>query len=77
MRKLDGRLDIIAQWRLLALEAFEGVMCQYLVDGAHAIGAFGMAETRVMLDKCGVRNQEGGHGGAGPGQWRASERLTS
>ena len=53
MRQRDLLLDVVAQRRLLALEALEQLVGQHLVDGAHAVGPLGMAGAGVVLDEAG------------------------
>ena len=64
MGEPDGVLDVLAQGRLLALQAVEQLMRQHLVDGAHAVGPLGMALAGIVLDEAGMGEQEGCHRGA-------------
>ena len=62
MREQDVLLHVLAQRRLLAREAFEHVVPQHLVDGAHAIGALGVSGPRIVLDEARMRDEKRGHG---------------
>ena len=61
MRQQDLLLDILAQRRLLTPQAIEDLVRQHLVDGAHAVGAFGVPRTSVVGDEGGMREVERRH----------------
>ena len=61
MGQRDLLLDVVAQRRLLALEGVEQLVGEHLVDGAHAVGALGVAGAGVVLDEAGMREEERGH----------------
>ena len=61
MGQRDLLLDVVAERRLLALERLEQLMAEHLVDGAHAVGALGMAEPGVVLDEAGMGEEQRGH----------------
>ncbi len=61
VRQRNCTFDIVAQRCLDTYEVVEQVVAKHLVDGAHAIGALGMAGAGVVVDEAGVGDQEGGH----------------
>ena len=61
MREADLLLDILAQRRLLAHQAFEDVVRQNLVDGAHAVRPLRVSGAGVVLEKGRVRKEKRRH----------------
>ena len=66
MGELNLLLNIIPQWCLLALEILEHIVRQHFVDGAHAIRAFGVARSSIVINEAGMSYQKRGHGRGDP-----------
>jgi len=61
MHAQDRVLHVVAQRRLGASQCVVALMRQHLVDGAHALRPFRMAEARVVVEEIGVCDQQCGH----------------
>ena len=61
MGQCDLILHVVPERRLLALEVVEQLVGERLVDRPHAVGPLGMAGPGVVLDKAGMRDEEGRH----------------
>jgi hypothetical protein len=57
----DVLLHVRAQRRLGALQSIEGLMRQHLVDGPHAVGPLGMAQTGIVPGEAGMSYEERRH----------------